>query len=644
MKRSYLIIMLLLPVILKAQTPTLSQKLYLTGKVWGFVKYNHSNVSTCNVNWDSVLISVLPAIRYAATDSEFNDALDTMLAAAGPMALATSSFPDVLPAELKRNRDFSWITSPVLRTDVQVQLDTIKNNFRPHASCWVDYNSYTGTYFGFLVFPYDSLELNASTTVAYPDSNQRLLMLYKYWNIIRYFNPNNHILDTNWDTTLMNNVLPMAYAPNAQALFMQYLKIATTLNDAHSYGLTWSSTVQFPPGFYKPYIRLQYFGGQYVVVKSLVSGITPGDAITSVDGLTMSQWEDSLRPYYSSGNLSVFRRSMCENVLGRMVNSINETIVFQDSAGTSHTITTPTVWWPANKAFFYDYYYPADSLNSINWKTMECGVGYLNIGNLSLAGTDSAYAALRNAPAIIVDIRNYPVSGSVWQLADLMYPHRTEFAKFTIPDVTFPGTLFWETDSMGHDGNTTPYIGKVIVLMNEETQSAAEFDCMVLSAMPGAVKIGSQTAGADGNVTFWKLAQDLNTGFTTLGVYYPNGDSTQRIGIVPDSVVYPTRAGIRHHDDEVLNKALGIACSVSNVPAIQPGTLTFEILPNPAHDKVTITSSEKITSIVISNLLGQTVGTKTTNQARVELDIEDLPDGVYFIRINNAAVRKFIKN
>jgi len=75
-----------------AQTPTLQQKLYYTCKVWGFVKYFHSNVSTCGVNWDSVLVSVLPSIESAATSGAFNDALDTMLAAAGPMALSTTYF------------------------------------------------------------------------------------------------------------------------------------------------------------------------------------------------------------------------------------------------------------------------------------------------------------------------------------------------------------------------------------------------------------------------------------------------------------------------------------------------------------------------------------------------------------------------
>ena len=47
------------------QNPTYQQKLFYTCKIWGFVKYYHSNVSVCGVNWDSVLIHCLPLVKNA---------------------------------------------------------------------------------------------------------------------------------------------------------------------------------------------------------------------------------------------------------------------------------------------------------------------------------------------------------------------------------------------------------------------------------------------------------------------------------------------------------------------------------------------------------------------------------------------------
>ena len=41
-----------------------------------------------------------------------------------------------------------------------------------------------------------------------------------------------------------------------------------------------------------------------------------------------------------------------------------------------------------------------------------------------------------------------------------------------------------------------------------------------------------------------------------IGVYYPDGEETQRIGIVPDIEVKPTVEGIRTGRDELLERAI----------------------------------------------------------------------------------------
>jgi C-terminal processing protease CtpA/Prc len=43
-----------------------------------------------------------------------------------------------------------------------------------------------------------------------------------------------------------------------------------------------------------------------------------------------------------------------------------------------------------------------------------------------------------------------------------------------------------------------------------------------------------------------------------IGVYYPDGRETQRIGIVPDMEIKPTIKGIREGRDELLEKAMEI--------------------------------------------------------------------------------------
>jgi C-terminal processing protease CtpA/Prc len=41
-----------------------------------------------------------------------------------------------------------------------------------------------------------------------------------------------------------------------------------------------------------------------------------------------------------------------------------------------------------------------------------------------------------------------------------------------------------------------------------------------------------------------------------IGVYYPDGTETQRVGIVPDIEIRPTIGGIRNGKDELLEKAI----------------------------------------------------------------------------------------
>lgn len=636
-----------------AQTSTLQQKLYYTCKVWGFVKYYHSNVSTCGVNWDSVLVSVLPAIRNAATDSEFNDALDTMLAAAGPMALSSTYFPDTLPAELKRNRDWTWIdASPILRSDIQIQLDTIRNNFRPHAGCWVELNTHTTPYIGYLVFPFDSLEIDLHSTALISSVNLKLLMLFKYWNIIRYFNPYNYVLDVSWDSTLYNFVVPIVNAGNSRTLYLLYRKIAAALNDAHVDLYTYSNFLFRPPGFYTPNILVQYIENKYIVVKSLEAGVNVGDVIISIDGLTTAQWEDSLKPYISAGNIPDLRRTVAEYLFSRNNWGQSETLVVQDSTGTNHNYTLTCKAPLDYYAFYATYHYPCDTLDSVKWTTLNCDIGYVNMAQLQIPDVNTMYSDLYEKKAIIFDLRNAPNQTEQY-IANLIYPAPATFAKYTAPDVTYPGTFSWVYESQGVSSPANPYSGKVIILMNESTQSESEWSCMMLGAMPGAIKIGSQTAGADGTVTYWQLCQDEFTGFTSLGMFYPNGDSTQRIGIVPDSVVSPSILGIRRHNDEILNAALSIACSASSVHTPAQMATSVSVYPNPANDIITISATGidandvaiTITDVTCRTLIGITIH-KSIPELYAPLNIGNLSSGLYFVNVNtgtNNIVRKFVK-
>lgn len=120
----------------------------------------------------------------------------------------------------------------------------------------------------------------------------------------------------------------------------------------------------------------------------------------------------------------------------------------------------------------------------------------------------------------------------------------TNFVRFTQGDVSTPSAFHW-----GPPLTLTPgqphYSGRVVILVDETTQSSAEYHAMAFRQVPGAVVIGSTTAGADGNVSQIVFPGGLSTYFSGIGVFYPDGRPTQRVGIVPDIVIEPTIAGLR---------------------------------------------------------------------------------------------------
>lgn len=137
-----------------------------------------------------------------------------------------------------------------------------------------------------------------------------------------------------------------------------------------------------------------------------------------------------------------------------------------------------------------------------------------------------------------------------------LYPHEYDFVKFTRSDSVLPGLYkFMESYKIGNL-NKNFYKGSKIILVNELTQSHAEFMTMMYKCSPNTIVIGSQTAGADGDIISVYLPGGILTSFTGLGVYYPDGRETQKTGIIPDITITPTIQSIRENRDLVLEKAI----------------------------------------------------------------------------------------
>jgi len=167
----------------------------------------------------------------------------------------------------------------------------------------------------------------------------------------------------------------------------------------------------------------------------------------------------------------------------------------------------------------------------------------------------------KNAKGMVFDLRGYNDDGSLLKVFDYLLRKPEHFGIKTQADFSQPGKFCFVDNiidkayKFAGKNNPDSYKGQVVVLINEHTQSSEELWAMIFKKVPGVIFVGSQTAGADGNKTAIKLTDGNKLIFSGLGIYYPDGGETQRIGIKPDVIVRPTIESIRNKEDLLLLKA-----------------------------------------------------------------------------------------
>jgi hypothetical protein len=192
------------------------------------------------------------------------------------------------------------------------------------------------------------------------------------------------------------------------------------------------------------------------------------------------------------------------------------------------------------------------------FKMISPEIGYIYLGSIKSKYLPAIFESVKNTKGIIIDLRCYPFEFVALSMGQYLVPVKTEFAKLTDGSAEWPGLFtFAKPVTVGQE-NKAYYKGKIVILVNEYTQSQAEYTAMAFKVSPNATIVGSATAGADGNAKQFYLPGGILTMISGKGVYYLNGGETQRVGIVPDMEIKPTIDGIKHGEDEVLNKAVEI--------------------------------------------------------------------------------------
>lgn len=573
-------------------------RLYYTAKVWGYYKYFHTEVAKGSYNWDSVLIQTLPMVLNASSDEAYRSALLTMIKMPAPF-LRTTPTPTTAPESLKFNLNLSWITDPTFSAEL-VDSFTVLKTWNTSRS-----NYYVGQAFvnGNPTFDNDKQFYQLSDTLL-PSLDQRLLGLFRYWNIINYFYPYKNLMDQPWDATL-KEFIPLIVDISTYGDYVKtWMRLRTRLNDAHA-----SLSSQYFPTNYSYYLpfKLRMVENKTVVTKILDSStIAPGDIILKINGTDITAFRDSLSQFIQGSNHASKNRNI-HTFLLRGAQNQPVILLLETASGIKEIIV--------KRSLISTSYYAALLQTGPIWKILEPistgkKIGYVDMERLTTGMIQQMFSDLAETDQIIIDLRNYP-QGTLWPMIGYLFNAPIHIANFTVPDIKNPGTLFWYSENIGSNFMPIHYKNNVVLLFNEETQSQAEYTIMGFEQHPPATKVGSQTAGGDGNVSAIYLPGGLYSYFTGLGNFYPDYTPTQRIGIIPDVYVYPTIKGIRDGKDEELEEALPRVSVAYRNESVYQFSLS-QNYPNPFNPATTIEFSIPIagfTTVKIYDMIGREVET-----------------------------------
>lgn len=523
-------------IVLDNLTPLQVSNLVTLARVWGFLKYHHPAVTAGQRHWDYDLFRILPAILAAPDRAHANDALLAWIDKLGtippcnPCLSAPSDSLDNAPP-------LAWIHDrSVLGEPLSVRLESIYAN-RTGKQFYVS----TAPVIGNTVFVHEI----AYSQIAFPDSGYQLLALFRWWNILQYWSPDRDVAGQDWAADLADFIPKLALAKDKTAYELALFEIIAKANDTHA--SLWSSLATRPPvGDCALPLTLRFIDTKPIIERanSGDSAFHPGDILDSMDSVSIQTLIGKWAPYYADSNDAARQRDLAANLTRGGCGPVSVEIVRDGRSVQISGMRTQT------KHVWVTHDQPGDT-----FRLLTPDVAYVKLSSIKVADLPAYFEKARNTKGLIVDIRNYPSEYVPYAMGAYFATKPTRFVAFTHADLANPGA-FQFSDGAPIAPGPVHYRGKIAILVDETTQSQAEFTAMALRAMPNAVVVGSTTAGADGEAPTFSLPGGLSTMITVIGVFYPDHRPTQRIGIIPDVVVRPTIKGIAAGRDEILESAV----------------------------------------------------------------------------------------
>jgi len=177
---------------------------------------------------------------------------------------------------------------------------------------------------------------------------------------------------------------------------------------------------------------------------------------------------------------------------------------------------------------------------------------------MSLIDFDTVVSKMRKHKAVVLDLRGNP-GGAVFELEELLknvMDHEVHIGD----RITRGGSKAEDIKGFGKSA----YTGKMTVVVDSQSGSAAEVTSRVLQLEKRATVIGDLSAGKVMEARTWVdfigggRAFGYTTSVTEADLIMADGKSLENIGVTPDEVVLPTPADLAAGRDPVLARAAAV--------------------------------------------------------------------------------------
>lgn len=511
-----------------------TEKLASIGKIYGFLKYYHPEVGKGKYDWDKEFIKYLPQALEASDKESLSKIYSNWINVLGNIEKCKNCVSDQLLFD--KNFNLFWTQdSEIFNAELKAKLK------------YIEENRFQGENFYVTTEPVGTIKVTNEPVYqnfSYPSEEYRLLGLFKYWNIIEYFYPYKYLTDQKWDSVLTEMIPKFRSASNKEEYQSLVKELIAKLDDTHAWISFDNEKSKYLPVKISNIDNKAVVSGFYNDSIAKINNIKLGDIILKIDDLEIQKETEKKSKYIAGSNANIKIRQTYNEILLGKNSALTLTI---DRNNQIEKIKV-------NRYNFDDFEY-WDNPTAIKTKSINEKIGYVNMASIKGADVSNIFKSFKNKKTIIIDLRNYPAS--IYKLlSKYLNSEKRDFSKVYSPNMDYPGKFRYKENLQTGIKNKNNFKGKVILLVNDESISKAEFTAMAIQTADNVITIGNQTAGADGNIVVFEYIGGYKTAISGLGIMYPDKTETQRKGVKIDIEIKPTIEGLKQGRDEILEKAI----------------------------------------------------------------------------------------